>query len=451
MNKLIQYKIKLVDTIFKIINESYNNTVVLEELNCDENILYYECKNLNNIANKNKKIVGGGGQNENEKLFHQWTEFKKIIINSKRKYNEILNKFFSYKKAINTKKNLLKQNSLYLCNIMENGSNKENNDQKQEEINNDMKFILNKIENNKNSLHQLINHYNDNINGNELNNYYKLCQNSVPNLSKMKNIIMENDKLKEEIEQKLNEMKTNYLLLKTLPSNYESYKKYLSLAIIEQKNKILENKMKIIFGENFDLNKLYNAEAKPEVIWNQKEIPRITTEIMILRENKNNLENDLNALNLAFNLALKGNPTLNESQLVILFKIKEENKLLKKEIKKIKEKNNALQEKIKKIVDENIKDKSNNKTEIELYDNIFTLNLNTSENNNSFIKGNNNLNTLGDCSSSENKETNKGIKKGDIKPKNIFNESKDNSIANDISNGFTPKLSKKKNIIVDKK
>ena len=451
MNKLIQYKIKLVDTIFKIINESYNNTIVLEELNCDENILYYECKNLNNIANKNKKIVGGGGQNENEKLFHQWTEFKKIIINSKRKYNEILNKFISYKKTINTKKNLLKQNSLYLCNIMENGSNNENNDQKQEEINNDMKFILNKIENNKNSLHQLINHYNDNINGNELNNNYKLCQNSVPNLSKMKNIIIENDKLKEEIEQKLNEMKTNYLLLKTLPSNYESYTKYLSLAIIEQKNKILENKMKIIFGENFDLNKLYNAESKPEVIWNQKEIPRITTEIMILRENKNNLENDLNALNLAFNLALKGNPTLNENQLVILFKIKEENKLLKKEIKKIKEKNNALQEKIKKIVDENIKDKSNNKTEIELYDNIFTLNLNTSENNNSFIKGNNNLNTLGDCSSSENKETNKGIKKTDIKPKNIFNESKDNSIANDISNGFTPKLSKKKNIIVDKK
>ena len=451
MNKLIQYKIKLVDTIFKIINESYNNTIVLEELNCDENILYYECKNLNNIANKNKKIVGGGGQNENEKLFHQWTEFKKIIINSKRKYNEILNKFISYKKTINTKKNLLKQNSLYLCNIMENGSNNENNDQKQEEINNDMKFILNKIENNKNSLHQLINHYNDNINGNELNNNYKLCQNSVPNLSKMKNIIIENDKLKEEIEQKLNEMKTNYLLLKTLSSNYESYTKYLSLAIIEQKNKILENKMKIIFGENFDLNKLYNAESKPEVIWNQKEIPRITTEIMILRENKNNLENDLNALNLAFNLALKGNPTLNENQLVILFKIKEENKLLKKEIKKIKEKNNALQEKIKKIVDENIKDKSNNKTEIELYDNIFTLNLNTSENNNSFIKGNNNLNTLGDCSSSENKETNKGIKKTDIKPKNIFNESKDNSIANDISNGFTPKLSKKKNIIVDKK
>ena len=451
MNKLIQYKIKLVDTLFKIINESYNNTIVLEELNCDENILYYECKNLNNIANKNKKIVGGGGQNENEKLFHQWTEFKKIIINSKRKYNEILNKFISYKKTINTKKNLLKQNSLYLCNIMENGSNNENNDQKQEEINNDMKFILNKIENNKNSLHQLINHYNDNINGNELNNNYKLCQNSVPNLSKMKNIIIENDKLKEEIEQKLNEMKTNYLLLKTLPSNYESYTKYLSLAIIEQKNKILENKMKIIFGENFDLNKLYNAESKPEVIWNQKEIPRITTEIMILRENKNNLENDLNALNLAFNLALKGNPTLNENQLVILFKIKEENKLLKKEIKKIKEKNNALQEKIKKIVDENIKDKSNNKTEIELYDNIFTLNLNTSENNNSFIKGNNNLNTLGDCSSSENKETNKGIKKTDIKPKNIFNESKDNSIANDISNGFTPKLSKKKNIIVDKK
>ena len=94
VNNTINYKIKLVDNIFKIIYESYNN-IILEELACDEKILYYECKNMNNNIN-NKKVPSDISQNENEKFFNEWTEHKKVIINTKKKYNNIWKKFFSY-------------------------------------------------------------------------------------------------------------------------------------------------------------------------------------------------------------------------------------------------------------------------------------------------------------------------------------------------------------------
>ena len=438
----IKYKIKLVDKIIKIINESYNN-ITIEELTCDEKILYYECKKSNdNINNKNKK---GAGQNESERFYNEWTELKRVIINTKRKYNDILNEYSLYKKYIFSNKNLLEQNSLYIHNIIENSSNDENNEK--EEISNDMKLIIHKIENSKNYLYQIINHHNDAINSNQFNINYKQCENAIPNLIKIKTRLSQNANIQNELDEKINDMKTNYLLLKTLPSNYESYTKYISQSLLEQKNKILEDKMKLIFGEKFNVNNLYN-ETKPEIIWDEKVIPKLTAEIMILRENKTNLENDLNALNLAFNLALQGNPSINDSQLIILFRIKEENKLLKKELKKIKEKNNALQEKIKKIIDENIKDKNNKKDEI--YDNNYTININNTENNCVGFKGNNYM-TLGDCSLSEIKENNIISNKGLIKQKNIFTESKDSSILNDISNGFTPKKTKKKHMSVEKK
>ena len=438
VNNTIKYKIKLVDNIFKIIYESYNN-IILEELACDEKILYYECKNMNNnINNKNKKVPSGISQNENEKFFNEWTDLKKVIINTKKKYNDILNEFSSYKKSIYSNKNILEQNSLYIHNIMENSQDEKINENK--EINNDIKLILNKIENNKNSLYQIINHHNDNINNNQYNNDYKQCVITIPNLSKMKKKISENTKIKDDLDKELNDLKTNYLLLKTLPSNYENYTKYLSQAILEQKNKILEDKMKLIFGIKFNFNNLYNS-TKPEVIWDEKTIPKLMSEIMILKENKNNLENDLNALNLAFNLALQGNPTLNDSQLVILFKIKEENKLLKIELKKIKEKNNFLQEKIKKIVDENVKDKDKINKKDEIFENNYSMTINNTNEKN---------NNIGDFSLSEIKENNISNKKG-VKQKNNYIESKDNSILNDISNGFTPQKTRRKNTSTDKK
>jgi hypothetical protein len=376
----------------------------------------------------------------------EWIEFKKIIINSKNKYNETLNKYITFKKNIYNTKNILEQSILYINNMIDNIPKIEKDELN--DLNNDNKLIINKIDNNKNLLRSIIKHHNNIINKNLFNNSYKQCQKSVPNLSKIKNIMLKNISLKDDLDQKINDMKTNYLLLKTLPNNYESYKKYLSQTILEQKNKILEDKMKLIFGDKIDFNKLYNNELKPEIIWNENEIPKLKSEIMILRENKNNLENDLNALNLAFNLALQGNPSLNDSQLVILFRIKEENKLLKKELKKIKEKNSALEDRIKKIMNDNSKYK-NNKKELDLYENNFTVN--TTENNYINLKGNNYVHTLGDCSLSEIRENNVTNNKS-LKPKNILTEYGDNSmLLNDVSNGFTPKKNKRKNLSMEKK
>ena len=175
-----------------------------------------------------------------------------------------------------------------------------------------------------------------------------------------------------------------------------------------------------------------------KIIWNKNEIPKLTSQIMILRENKNLLEKDYNALQLTFNLALKGKEGINDNQIIILLKIKEENKQLKKELKKIKDKNNILQEKIKKYNKEN----KNNK--INLGNDIY-------ENNNTNINNNYFMYTLADCSISEIKDNNNIIPKNLKKKTNHMNDPKDtNSILNDMSNGFTPKRKKRKIISCEK-
>ena len=63
------------------------------------------------------------------------------------------------------------------------------------------------------------------------------------------------------------------------------YQKYLSISVLERKNKILEEKLKIIFGSKFNINNIYNVGVKPEIIWNKNEIPKLMSEIMILKEN----------------------------------------------------------------------------------------------------------------------------------------------------------------------
>ena len=246
--------------------------------------------------------------------------------------------------------------------------------------------------------------------------------------------------MKNELEEKIKEIKTNYLLMNSLPSNYESYTKYLSISILERKNKILEEKLRIIFGNKFNCNNLYNTELKPEVIWNKNDIPKLMSEIMVLRENKNLLEKDYNALQLAFKLALKGKDSINDNQMIILFRIKEENKELKKELKKIKEKNNLLQEKIKKLNKQNTRNKINIGHEI--YENMNTNNPNY-----------NYVHTLGDSSISEIKDNNNLISPS-LKKKKIPNFNNDyinnNSLLNDMSNGFTPKRKKKKFMSTEK-
>ena len=424
INKSLTNKLNSVDDVIKILKDSYDDNIIIEDLNCSENIIYYQNKNANNSNNKNKVI--NQGTNEDEKLLQCYNDYKKNISNAKNKYKEIINKFYIYKNSINNKKNDIEKNILLFKNISKNDSNEKNKD---EEINYEMKLILNKIENNKNLLHQLINKLNDDINSNLPNK--KDCLATIPNNSKLKEKIERDVNEKNEIEEKIEEIKSNYQLMISLPSNYESYKKYLSITLLERKNQIIEEKLKLIFGNKFNVNNIYNQELKPEVIWNKNEIPKLASEIMILRENKVLLEKDYNALQMAFNLAIKGKEGINDNQLIILFKIKEENKQLKKELKKIKEKNNALQERIKKLNKENA-----NKILVgnEGYETINTNNIY--------------MHTLADCSISEIKDNNNVIIPSLKKKINInINDSKDNnSILNDISNGLTPKRKKRKYI-----
>ena len=77
------------------------------------------------------------------------------------------------------------------------------------------------------------------------------------------------------MEEKIKEIKSNYLLMNSLPSNYELYTKYLSISILEKKNKILEDKLKLIFGDKFNCNNIYNTELKLEIIWNKNDITKI--------------------------------------------------------------------------------------------------------------------------------------------------------------------------------
>ena len=73
VNEQFIYKMELIDNIITIINESYNNTIVVEELNCDENILYCESRNKHSSSHKNKKNAPGDNvQTENDKFLQEW-------------------------------------------------------------------------------------------------------------------------------------------------------------------------------------------------------------------------------------------------------------------------------------------------------------------------------------------------------------------------------------------
>ena len=439
INKVLNQKINSIDNLLKAINDSYNLNVLKEEIDCNENIIYYNNKNVNNINNKNKGI--NQPQNDDEKFVQCYNEYKKSILNAKNKYKEIINKFCVYKNNMCFQKNTIEKNILFFKNINETEGEKDEKNIKgnNEEINYEMKLILNKIENDKNLIRQIINKLNDDINNNINKN--KECLDSIPNNSTMRESIENDITIKNEMEEKIKEIKSNYLLMNSLPSNYESYTKYLSISLLGKKIKILEDKLKLIFGDKFNCNNIYNTELKPEIIWNKNDIPKLMSEIMILRENKNLLEKDYSALQMAFNLALKGKDGINDNQMIILFRIKEENKQLKKELKKIKEKNNLLQEKIKKLNKENIKNKINIGNEI--YENMNTNNVNY----------NYYMHTLGDCSISEIKENNNLIASS-LKKKVNHNINNDyinnNSILNDMSNGFTPKRKKKRFVSTEK-
>ena len=432
LNDIIGNKMNIITDIINSIRQSYNKDIIMEEISCEENIILYQNKHLiNNVNSKNKAMKQE--LNDDEQILKCYNEYKKNIISAKNKYKEIIHKFGLYKNDIFNNKNMIEENMNIFRNLAGSDNSDMNSRNNNEEISYEMKLILNKVENDKNTLRQLINQISDNMNINF--NINKECFNSVPNNTKLKEILLNDISRKNELEEKLREIKSKYLLMKNLPSNYESFKKYLSISILERKTNILEEKFKLIFGEKFNFEILYNPELKPEIIWNKNDISQIKSEIMILKENKYLLEKDYNALKLAFNSALNKAQGITDNQLIILFKIKEENKQLKKELKKIKEKNDILRAKIKKIY------KENNLI------NTIDINENNSIDNKTIIN-NNYMHGLANCSLSEIKDNNIII---GLKKKKKYNDSKDNnSILNDISNGFTPKKRKKRFVSSEK-
>ena len=89
-----------------------------------------------------------------------------------------MNKYSIYKKNLCNNKNILEQNNLYIKNINENTPNSSNGMENGENTD-EIKLILNRIQNNKVILYSIINHYNDNINNNKYNISYKQCYNSL--------------------------------------------------------------------------------------------------------------------------------------------------------------------------------------------------------------------------------------------------------------------------------
>jgi hypothetical protein len=134
------------------------------------------------------------------------------------------------------------------------------------------------------------------------------------------------------LESDINKLKTDFLILNTLPNQYLINKVFLINDIFISKIQILEEKLKLIFGQNFEIKNIYTIQ-NPKLIWKKSDIPKLAKDIMILKEEKNQIENDLNALKAAFDSAL--DEYGNKNQITILFKIKEENKNLKKEINEL--------------------------------------------------------------------------------------------------------------------
>ena len=353
INKLKGYTINKKDIIINLIPkiiESYN-IIIKEEMNADNQIKYYQYKKQILIDKKTTN-------DDLDKFISEYSSLKDTILSFKEQYKKIKEDFLLSKENLiyneNIYTNQIEKELLNNTNI-ENGEDKnsvnlnhsseETNDEDDEDnqkIMNEISTLKSNILNKKNILKEILQNE-DNKNENEI---YNKCKNADFNLSKQEKKIKTLITSRDNIEKKLDDLKLNFLLLNTLPNQYQTYKVFISHDVIKEYNKKLEQKLKLVFGNNFNVNYIY-IDEKPEVIWRQDEISKLKSDIMILREEKNNLENDLSALRAAFDLALKSNGS--DSPLIILFKIKEENKKLKKEIQQIKEKNIKLEEKLKEL------------------------------------------------------------------------------------------------------
>jgi len=336
IKNICQNKKEILEEIISLMINSMNSLKNIE-LNVDIQIKYYEYKNQIDIEKKSTKC------NDINKCSEECNNLKLTIINIINKFMKLYEEYMSFKEKLLNDENIYNnQLEFELINIEEiNNETIEVNN----EIISDINRLKNDISNKKNFLIGL---YDNNENG--LKTYSDLlnkCKNSDIDLNiylsqydkDIKEILSNRDILDNDI----NNIKTDFLILNTLPNQYLINKVFLINDILVSKIQKLEEKLKLIFGQNFEIKNIYTIN--PKLIWKKSDIPKLAKDIMILKEEKNQIENDLNALKAAFDSAL--DEYGNKNQITILFKIKEENKNLKKEIRSIKEKNIILQEKIK--------------------------------------------------------------------------------------------------------
>ena len=138
----------------------------------------------------------------------------------------------------------------------------------------------------------------------------------------------------------------NEFVLSSLPDHFAKSKLILKQKDTEAKNKILEDKMRLILGKKYNLDNLYNG-ATIEVFWNTSAIPKLSKKLMILKEQKQKLKNEISLLTCDFNKSLTSNAA--DAKVRMLFVIREENKKLKNEISDLKSKNKTLEQQINKI------------------------------------------------------------------------------------------------------
>jgi hypothetical protein len=412
-------KKEIINSLIPKMIESYN-MIIKEEMNVDNQIKSYQFKKQILI---DKKI-----SNEDlDKFITEYTNLKNTITTLKNQYNKLKGDFLLYRDKLIYNENIYTnqiEKELLNCinsekedgdkNVINLGnSTEEINDEENQRILKEINNLKNNILNNKNIVKKMI----KNIDNKKEKEICNTCVNTDFNLLEKEENIKTITASRDKIEKKIDDLKLNILILNTLPAQYQTYKIFINHDDLMENNKKLVQKLKLVFGNNFNVNYIYNDE-KPQIIWRQEEVSKLKSDIMILREEKMGLENDLKALRASFDLALKCNGS--DNQLIILFKIKEENKKLKKEIQQIREKNLKLEEKLKEINYNNNIELMNCNKNYKIND---LINMNTSLNGNSILSindicNNNNVN--------QNKAT-KEFKKNNLKQKLLYSDTKFNT------------------------
>ncbi len=79
----------------------------------------------------------------------------------------------------------------------------------------------------------------------------------IPNIIFFKNQIKKLSELRENIENNISRLKIKYLILSILPNQFDKIRQIIMTKYLENQNNFLRNKLKMILGNNFDINKIY--------------------------------------------------------------------------------------------------------------------------------------------------------------------------------------------------